>query len=231
MEQIVILDVDFKFGEMDGTIHPVILRDEKEVILVDCGYTGFLDKMEAAIRQAGMEPSQITKVIITHQDHDHIGSLAALKQKYPEIQVIASSAEAPYISGELKPLRLVQAEAFQEHLPEEQKEFGKAFCNILRSVQPVPVDLKVQGGDHFDWCGGCEIIDTSGHTPGHISLYLKKHGAIITGDAAALENEYLVVANPQFTLDMDKAQQAISKLFSYDARTYICYHGGVFYKT
>lgn len=47
-------------------------------------------------------------------------------------------------------------------------------------------------------------------------------------DAAALENNQLCIANPQFTLDIDNANKSISKILNYDAETYICYHGGIF---
>lgn len=39
--------------------------------------------------------------------------------------------EAPYIEGKKKSLRLMQAEALQDTLNDEQKAFGKAFCEIL----------------------------------------------------------------------------------------------------
>jgi len=228
MEEIIILDIPVKFGDMEEVIHPVILMYAKEMILVDCGYIGFMPKIEGAIQARGLDCSQLTKILITHHDHDHMGALADFKQKYPQIQVVASSIEAPFIAGETKSMRLEQAEALQNAaLTEEQKAFGEAFCNILRSVKPVAVDITVHDGQIMDWCGGCEIISTPGHTPGHITLYLKKHRTIITGDAAVLENNELVIANPQFTLDMESASQSLAKLQSFEADKYICYHGGI----
>ncbi|MDF2632738.1 MAG: beta-lactamase domain protein [Caproiciproducens sp.] len=228
MEQIVVLNVKFQFGDTKDVIHPVILKDDKEMVLVDCGHTGFLPKIEEAIGAAGLNCNQLTKIVITHQDHDHIGALAAFKQKYPNIQIIASEIEAPYVAGKMKTIRLEQAEALQKTLPEEQKAFGNAFCEILRNVEPAKVDLTVHDGDLFDWCGGCEIVATPGHTPGHISLYLKNKKTMITGDAAVLEDDRLVIANPQFTLDMESAEKSLSKILSYDADTFICYHGGIY---
>lgn len=42
--------------------------------------------------------------------------------------------------------------------------------------------------------------------PGHISLFLTKTNSIVTGDAAVIENGELVIANPQFTLDLNLAE-------------------------
>ena len=187
--------------------------------------------IETAMKQEGLDCNDLTKILITHHDHDHMGALADFKQKYPNIRIVASEIEAPYISGEKKSLRLEQAEALLTDAEGEQKVFGEAFCKILKSVKPTGVDITVHGGEFFDWCGGCEILDTFGHTPGHISLYLQSKSTVIAGDAAVLENGRLVIANPQFTLDMEKAAETVDRLLSYDARTIICYHGGVYNRT
>lgn len=64
--------------------------------------------------------------MLTRQDDDHMGAAAALKAKYPALQVLASPEEAPYIVGRKKNLRLQQAEALQDLLPEERKTWGGA---------------------------------------------------------------------------------------------------------
>lgn len=228
MENLIILDVTFQFGETKDIIHPVILLDDNEMVLIDCGYTGFLQNIEEAMGDKGLDCNKLTHIIITHQDHDHLGALAQFQKKYPNIKVIASETEAPYITGEKKSLRLEQAEEMQKYLPEDQKDFGRMFCEILRNVEPANVDIRVKEGDTFHWCGECEIIETPGHTSGHISLYLKNKKTMITGDAAVLENNNLVIANPQFTLDIKKAEESLLKLKEYDVDTFICYHGGVY---
>lgn len=229
MNQIIVLDIKFKFSEVEEVIHPVVLKDNQNMILIDCGYTGFLPAIKQAMAENSLNCSELTHVLITHQDHDHMGAAFTLKQEYPQVQIIASKEEAPYISGKLKSLRLEQAEALQMYLPEEHKQFGLQFINVLQQVQPVSVDLVVDDGDTFDWCGGCTILGTPGHTPGHISIYLNESNIMITGDAAALENNNLVIANPQYTLDIKKAEASLQKIMSYNAEEIICYHGGIHY--
>lgn len=115
-------------------------------------------------------------------------------------------------------------------LPEDQKPFGIQFCESLRKVKPVSVDIRVKNGEQFDWAGGCEIINTPGHMPGHISLYLKENNAVITGDAAVPDDNQLVIANPQYILDLAMARDSLEKLLSLDATDYYCYHRGIFEK-
>ena len=90
------------------------------------------------------------------------------------------------------------------------------------------MDIEVQDGDIFNWCGGCTIVGTPGHTTGHISIYINEEQVLIAGDAATIENGELVIANPQFTLDLDKAKESLQKIKAYGAKEIICYHGGIF---
>lgn len=123
------------------------------------------------------------------------------QEKYPRIKVVASEIEAPYISGKKKSLRLEQAEKLQSKLNGIQRTDGIHFINILRSVEPVPVDIMVRDGDVLPWVGGVKVIATPGHMPGHISLLLEKFNVVVAGDAMVIEDNRLEVANPVYTLD------------------------------
>lgn len=227
MNKLIVLNIDMCYGETQDIIHPVVLCDEINHVLVDCGYVGSLSKIEDALNCNNLSPELITHVILTHQDHDHIGAAAAYKRKYPNVHILASAEEAPYISGSEKSLRLSQAEKLQKELPAEMQEFGIAFCNLLRSIETVPVDQLLYDNELLPFCGGCRVISTSGHTPGHISLYISSHSTVISGDALALEKGQPVIANPQFTLDIEKATTSMLQLLSLPAKKIICYHGGV----
>ena len=102
-------------------------------------------------------------------------------------------------------------------MPEEQKQFGIEFCETLRKVKPVNVDIIVKDGDSLDWAGGCQVIST----PGHISLFLTETNSIVTGDAAVIENGELVIANPQFTLEAKFAENSLEKIISMNADSII----------
>lgn len=226
MNKVVMLDIKFEYNNEINIIHPVLLISNDEIVLVDCGYPEFLPLLETEMKSKGIDPSLLTKVLITHHDDDHMGALYEIKEKYPNIKVVASEIESEYISGKKKSLRLVQAEEFLKVMPEEQKQFGLEFCETLRKIKPVNVDIMVRDGDFFDWAGGCQIISTPGHMPGHISLFLKESNSIITGDAAVIENGKLVIANPYFTLDLNIAENTLEKIKAMNVDNYYCYHGG-----
>ncbi|MCR1897961.1 MBL fold metallo-hydrolase [Irregularibacter muris] len=231
MKEIVMLDIKFEYKNEIQTIHPVLLIDNNDIILVDCGYPNFLSLLEVEMKAKGINPSSLTKVLITHHDDDHMGALYEIKEKYPHIKIVSSEIESEYISGKRKSLRLLQAEEMLKFMPEAQKPFGIEFCETLKKVKPVNVDITVKDGDYFDWAGGCQVISTPGHMPGHISLFLTETNSIVTGDAAVIEDGELVIANPQFTLDLSRAENSLEKIKSMNADNYYCYHGGKLVRT
>ena len=61
-------------------VNPVLIRDSDTVLLVDTGYPGQLPLIHEAFKRAGVQFTSLHKVIITHHDIDHIGSLADIRQ-------------------------------------------------------------------------------------------------------------------------------------------------------
>ncbi len=224
------LTVTMAFQGTEETVYPTVLRDGRDAVLVDCGWIGALPIVERELEKIGLAEQDLTGLVLTHHDHDHMGAAAALRRANPNIRIYASPAEEPFISGREKSLRLRQAEEMQETLPPEMREFGRAFCELLRRVEPVKIDGLLLDGERPDWCGGCRVIATPGHTPGHISLLLEDESIVITGDAMALENGLPVIANPQFALDREAAEASLAKLLELKAGAYYCYHGGVYFQ-
>ena len=74
--------------------------------------------------------------------------------------------------------------------------------------------------------GQCTIIETPGHTSGHISLYFPSLHTVITGDAAVNEENKKVIANPHYCLDIEKAEQSLKKIKSLNPKNIYYYHGG-----
>ncbi|MGO0062890.1 MBL fold metallo-hydrolase [Brevibacillus fluminis] len=221
-----LLDIRFAHNGIEQVITPVLLRDEAETILVDCGYPDFLGLLDEAARRHGIPLEAVTKVIVTHQDLDHVGSLAALKRMHPHIEIIAHEIEAPYLAGIKKSLRLAQAEAMLDVLPAEEKPNGQQFIRLLQSLEPAVIDRTVSDGERLPWCGGIDIVHTPGHTPGHLSLYIPASKTLIAGDAVVVEEGRLEIANPQFALDLEAALRSVRRLLDDEIEHIVCYHGG-----
>ena len=107
MNEIIMLNISFEYGDETKTINPILLIDKNDVVLVDCGYPNLLTLLEDEMKSKGIDPDSLTKVLITHHDDDHMGALSEIKEKYPDIKVVSSEMESEYISGKKKSLRLL----------------------------------------------------------------------------------------------------------------------------
>lgn len=222
-----ILKLAFDYNGREQFIYPVILKDETATLLVDCGYPGFGPLIEKRAADFGIALNNLTGLIITHHDLDHMGGAAELKDRFPLIKVYASSTDAPYVSGKQKSLRLEQAEAMLAMMPEENKPWAHSFIQTLEAMKPVEVDEQLDDGQVLPVCGGVQVIYTPGHMSGHISLFVQQSKTLIAADAMVIEEGELNIANPQFTLDMDAAIASVRKIKTLDIHRIICYHGGI----
>lgn len=59
-------------------------------------------------------------------------------------------------------------------------------------------------------------------------VIFSKWKSVIKGDAAVKENNELVIANPHFCLNIEKAGKSLAKIKNLEAENYYCYHGGKF---
>ena len=218
-------------GRID-VIHPVLIWDAQIVILVDAGFPGQMAKIREEIEKAGVNFDNLNKIIITHQDLDHIGSLPEiLAQAEDKIEVLASELEIPYIQGEKQLIKITPEAielAMKSITSEAPEEWRKTFKHVLENPPHAMVDTIVSDGQDLPYCGGITIIETPGHTPGHVSLYHKDSKTLITGDAMRVVDGQLWGPNPQATLDMELAMSSLARLTQYDIETVICYHGGIY---
>jgi glyoxylase-like metal-dependent hydrolase (beta-lactamase superfamily II) len=83
-------------------IHPTLIWDDKTVVLADTGFPGQLQQIREAMDRAGVPFDRLDKVIITHQDIDHIGSLPDIVRESPhKVEVLAHEEEKPAGGGDI----------------------------------------------------------------------------------------------------------------------------------
>lgn len=70
-----------------------------------------------------------------------------------------------------------------------------------------------------------EIIETPGHTPGHISVLHRAGGVLVAGDAINGAEGGVVGPNPDFSEDMDAANASVVKLAGFEYETILFGHG------
>ncbi|HDR7282470.1 MBL fold metallo-hydrolase [Bacillus paranthracis] len=187
-------------------IHPILLWDDEMAVLIDTGFPGQFEDIQVEMERVGVSVDKLKVVILTHQDIDHIGSLPdVLENGVSDIKVYAHELDKPYIEGDLPLLKDVQL----EDLPK-----GKVSDTVI-------------DGQELPYCGGILILHTPGHTPGHISLYLKRSKILVAGDSMYSVNGVLGGVHAPTTLNIMEARQSLKKYLNLDIESVVCYHGGL----
>ncbi|PDZ16561.1 MULTISPECIES: MBL fold metallo-hydrolase [Bacillus] len=187
-------------------IHPILLWDDEMAVLIDTGFPGQFEDIQVGMEKVGVSFDKLKVVILTHQDIDHIGSLPELLQRCgSNMKVYAHELDKPYIEGDLPLLK-------DEKI--ENPPQGKVSNTVI-------------DGQELSYCGGILILHTPGHTPGHISLYLKQSKTLIAGDSMYSVNGKLGGIHTPTTLNIKEAQQSLKKYLNLDIESVVCYHGGL----
>lgn len=198
--------------------NPYIIIDPDGLTLIDTGIPGSDKKILQYMRERGFSAKDLVRIIITHSDVDHVGGLDALKRA-SGARVYASAIEAAAIAkGE--PSRRIQPARLGRRL----------FMAVVRrffKAKPVPVDEIVREGQRLDVLGGLEVLETPGHTPGHISLFSPSTGILFVGDSIVSRDTGLAGSLPANTWDQAKATESVRRQAALGAQVICSGHGPV----
>jgi glyoxylase-like metal-dependent hydrolase (beta-lactamase superfamily II) len=208
-----------------GSLNLVLTWDDSNLVLIDAGLPGQADAITEAIAAEGFRVGDLTHIIITHQDWDHIGSVADIKKLAPSVKIVAHVDEAPYLDGRTMPIKLAARLEQYDKLPEDARAGIDRWRDLYKNA-PIPVAEQVLDGQMLPICGGIEIVHVPGHTPGHIAVYLQESRIIVCGDAANIKDGQVVGSNPIHTYDIDLAEKSLNKIKNYDLSGLVAYHTG-----
>ncbi|MCL5783366.1 MAG: MBL fold metallo-hydrolase [Candidatus Thermoplasmatota archaeon] len=136
----------------------VVLVDDTKKILVDVGHFGNRDALLREMGKSQISPDQIDVVVLTHINWDHCLNV----DLFQNAQIILGENELD--RGTLSGIPDGLSPAFKEYLSTLKVKTVKDGYSITPNVS---------------------VIDTPGHTPGHIALSAVNNGflTILTGDA------------------------------------------------
>ncbi|HEX2150354.1 MAG TPA: MBL fold metallo-hydrolase [Actinomycetota bacterium] len=129
--------------------------------------------------------------LVTHAHPDHYGSSQAVCEKYG-LSLMCGDKDAG---------------AIEQGRPETTETFlGRQFMSRLPVPPPFPVGTRLKEGDKV---GSFEVLDTPGHSPGHIALWRSADKTLVMGDVLfnlRLPTLKPGLAEPPKALTLDPAQ-------------------------
>ncbi|MEV5973399.1 MBL fold metallo-hydrolase [Streptomyces sp. NPDC051921] len=150
------------------------IRGDRGVTLIDAGigpadspaasWAPVPGALPASLAAAGIEPSDVDTVVLTHLHTDHVGWA-----------VVGGEQARPYFPNAAYLLQRAELDAVEEINP----QLRTAVIDPLRKTD----QLRLLDGD-APLCGGERVYATPGHTPGHQSVLVESGRDLVavTGD-------------------------------------------------
>lgn len=153
-------------------VNGFMLRDDDgQVTLIDMGIASSGAKVIAALRSIGSDPSQVTRLMLTHCHPDHAGGAAYVARETGR-PVDIHAADAEYARSGTQPD------------VDPTSRIGKLFRRLPQpKTEKVSIGEELTDGQVVPFAGGIRVIHTPGHSPGHASYLHEESGTLITGDS------------------------------------------------
>jgi glyoxylase-like metal-dependent hydrolase (beta-lactamase superfamily II) len=163
----------------DAPLYVYLLRDRSGyAVLIDCGVPSTFDRvLSRALPTLGVQPREITWVVLTHGHPDHMGGHPGLRP-HAQFQVAAPLEDVIWVESVAR-----QWHDFWDCFPgafslEAQRDGIVAMCG-----GDLCVDRILRDGDVFEFGERkLEVVQTRGHTPGHCALFEREAGLLFSGD-------------------------------------------------
>jgi len=154
-------------------VNAFIVDGDDGVVLIDTGLPKRHGAILAGLSSIGRKPRDIAAIVITHGHADHAGGAAVLKRE-SGAALIASETDAPVVRGD------------SPAPPPPILDFPiiRGLARLVPTAEGAVVDHRVTTGP-VPVATDLTAVPTPGHTAGHISLLLNRHGGVLfAGDSA-----------------------------------------------
>ncbi len=195
-----------------GYVNLYLIAEEDGLTLIDTGMPRSQKLVWQTIAEIGRQRSELTRIVVTHADIDHAGSLAAIQLK-TGAKVYAGEETAVFLQKGQSP----------KHLPWLMQTISTLF--VRYKTVPSDVIEIVKEGDVLPILNGLQVLATPGHTMDHHSLFSANQGILFTGDALNTNSGSLQSSPPRITADNEAAKRSAIRLLELTPATIACGHG------
>jgi len=181
-----------------------LVRASNGIVLIDAGMDSEGRDVEVALERAfGAGLADVRAVLLTHWHNDHAAGARAVQER---------GAKVYYHAGDEAPLTRASARRgvrgwMAGHVP----ELGPLvlFKGLLGEAAPraVAADRLIHDGETLE--GEFEVIETPGHTPGHVSFFYAPERVLFAGDALAAIDGQVRFMSSVVTPDREAARRSM----------------------
>jgi glyoxylase-like metal-dependent hydrolase (beta-lactamase superfamily II) len=219
--KVIVIDASYIRPKL-AAVHLVI--EDGRAAFVDTGTFRSVPNMLNALKENGLNPSDVDFVFLTHVHLDHAGGAGKLMQALPNAKCVIHPRGARHM---IDPSKLVAA---------SKDVYGERQFNLLYGeLVPIPAERVTIVEDGQKLSLGkreFEFIHTPGHANHHYCIVDRVGGVIFSGDTFGMSYRELDTANGAFVMpittpsqfDPDAAHRSIHRLLAYDPRAIYVTH-------
>jgi glyoxylase-like metal-dependent hydrolase (beta-lactamase superfamily II) len=180
-----------------GGVNAYLADDDGDLVLVDAGTPRNAADIRDGVHEAGYRVSDVSRVLVTHYDADHVGALSKLGLDAP---VYVGRADAEILAGQRRP---------------SARNHKGLLQRVTGSFVSVP-DLPIRPVEDGDEIGGFTAYHTPGHSPGHTAYVAESPSVAFLGDLARESDGKLDASPWAMSYDTDEVARSIRRV-AYDA--------------
>ncbi len=195
-----------------GFVNLYLIAEDDGLTLIDTGMPRSQKLVWQTIADIGRQRSDLTRIVMTHADLDHAGSLAVI-QSETGAKVYAGGETAVFLQKGKSP----------KHLPWLMQTISTLFVHY-KTVSADAIEI-VKEGDELPILDGLQVLATPGHTMDHHSFFSPYQGVLFAGDALNTNTGSLQSSQPRITADNEAAKRSAIRLLELAPATIACGHG------
>ncbi len=150
-------------------LNPVLIQDEKRVILVDAGAPHSSKKLLQRLAEQNIEPASVTDLVFTHLHYDHCGGAFQVSEDGTVLPLFPNAT-----------VHVTRQELEDALNPDERTSHfyrSEIAAYISRTGRAAAIDQLAQLTDDV------EIVPAPGHTLGHLAVWVyRDRQYLIPGD-------------------------------------------------
>uniref|UniRef100_B0T9P6 Beta-lactamase domain protein n=1 Tax=Caulobacter sp. (strain K31) TaxID=366602 RepID=B0T9P6_CAUSK len=163
------------------SIQPLLVRTGERLVLIDTGVGsgmgGAGGKLHSSLTAAGVDPADITEILISHSHGDHVGGLVGADGKL------------------LFPNAVIRIEANEWDFMQANAELKSVVDAILPKIQVFRYGSEV--------APGITAVEIAGHTPGHSGFEIVSGAEKLLYIGDAMHSSIISVQKPDWQIQFD----------------------------
>jgi glyoxylase-like metal-dependent hydrolase (beta-lactamase superfamily II) len=175
-------------------VNAYLVDDGGTLTLVDSGTPLARRRLILGLDEAGYDPSDVDRVLLTHYDPDHVGGIGRLD--WLDTTVYVGSLDRPLVTGEQRPS------------VRSRKGLVQRFSGPLLSAPSADVEAVEDG----DTVGSFTVYHTPGHTRGHVCYISESLSVAFLGDLVREEDGRLEPSPWVLSEDRTQVEESIRRL-------------------